>query len=103
MKQSIPQEPVEAPIQPQHQRKFGEGAALAAFRQGFAELTNALKAFPDSLPLIEQPGQLNSLPPQAVSELGGFTHHVQAMGVVDQHMQRLQNIPEQAPEQEISK
>ena len=86
MKQSIPQEPVVAPVQPQQQRKYGEGAALAAFRQGFAELTNALKAFPDSLPLIEQPGQLNNVPPQAVSEMGGFnrSHRSQSAGVVDQ-------------------
>lgn len=54
-------------------RKYGQGALAAAFRQGFAELTNVLKAFPDSLPLLEQPGQLNNVGPQGVSQQAGFS------------------------------
>ncbi len=57
----------------QGSRKLGQGALGAAFRQGFSELTNALKAFPDSLPLIEQPGQINNVPPAGVSQQAGFT------------------------------
>ena len=41
-------------------RKFGTGSLKAAFRQGHKELGQALKAFPDSIPIIEEPGQLNN-------------------------------------------
>lgn len=60
-------------------RKLGQGALGAAFRQGFAELANALKAFPDSLPIIEQPGQLNNVPPAGVSQQAGFTKPMAAL------------------------
>jgi len=136
MKQKLNQEPVVKPVQTE-QRKFGQGAVGAAFRQGFSELTNALKAFPDSLPLVEQPGQLNNVPPQAVSQQAGFSlapneyrnAHIQSIetaaasqsqsqpemvtshgvaqpsksGIVDQHLERLQNTPEPSVQQELSK
>lgn len=69
-------EPKANPIEPpkQAQRKFGQGALGAAFRQGFSEISSALKAFPDSLPIIEQPGQLNNVPPSGISQQAGYTH-----------------------------
>ena len=74
-KNSQPQEskanPVNAPVQ--QGRKFGQGALGAAFRQGFSELANALKSFPDALPIVEQPGQLNNIGPQGVAQQAGFS------------------------------
>jgi hypothetical protein len=40
-------------------RKFGAGAGQAAIRQGFSEVGQALKAFPDAIQVTE-PGQMFS-------------------------------------------
>lgn len=54
-------------------RKIGQGVALAAFRQGFSELAHVLKALPDSIPIVEQPGQMNNVPPQGVAQNAGYS------------------------------
>jgi hypothetical protein len=48
------------------QRKLGEGAARAAFRQGHKEIAQILPAFPDSMRIVEEPGQLNNPTPLEV-------------------------------------
>ncbi len=56
--------------------KIGQGSLMAFFRQGLKELTHFLKAFPDSGPLIEEPGQIGNAPPQAVSQQTGHSQPV---------------------------
>jgi hypothetical protein len=46
-------------------RKLGEGALAAAWRQGLGEIGQALKAFPDSIQVIEA-GQLGTATPATV-------------------------------------
>lgn len=56
--------------------KIGQGALQAAGRKGIRELGNALQAFPTSLPLIDETGQLFSATTQAVSQQTGVSQKV---------------------------
>lgn len=74
--EQLPNQP-QSQSQAQHQveltRKLGQGVALAAFRQGFSELAHVLKALPDSAPIVEQPGQMNNVPPMGVAQNAGYS------------------------------
>ena len=52
-------------------RKIGEGSLAAWARQGHKELSAALKAFPDSLPIIEEPGMPSNLTSYEVTKQRG--------------------------------
>src|SRR5262245_15731199 len=61
------------------QRKLGAGALTAAFRQGHKEIAQILPAFPDSMRIVEEPGQLNNPTPLEVySERNEVESPVQA-------------------------
>lgn len=55
-------------------RKIGEGSLKAWARQGHKELTAALKAFPDSLPLVEEPGMPSNPTSYEVTRQRGVIH-----------------------------
>ncbi|MCD0458131.1 hypothetical protein [Roseiconus lacunae] len=54
-------------------RKLGQGSAQAAFRKGFRELGAITKAFPDSLAVPDEAGQLWSTTQQHVSQQIGVS------------------------------
>lgn len=50
----------------QQQPKIGTGQVAAMGRMGLDELSHALKAFPDSIPITPEPGALGEPTPQEV-------------------------------------
>lgn len=64
------------PTSPKSQRKIGQGVGQAAWRLGFKELGNLIKAFPDSLPLYDEPGHLGRATQQSVSIQTGVSQPV---------------------------
>ena len=70
--------PQEKPREEEH-RKIGEGSLTAWARMGHKELTAALKAFPDRMPLIEEPGMPSVPTSYEVSKQRGA---VQSKGTV---------------------
>lgn len=58
------------------QRKWGEGALAATWRQGHKEIGQALKATPDSIGIVEEPGGFSNVPAAGVSQQAGYTQPV---------------------------
>lgn len=56
--------------------KVGQGVLAAAGRQGLRELGKALQPLPDSMPIVEEPGQIGTATQQAVSQQTGVTQDV---------------------------
>jgi len=56
--------------------KIGQGSLKAFGRQGIKELGNALQALPTSLPMVDEPGQMWSPTPQAISQQTGVSQKV---------------------------
>ena len=55
--------------------KIGEGHAEAWLRGGGDELAQALKAFPDSIGPIDEPGLFGTATPAIVTDQMGYEHH----------------------------
>lgn len=66
--------------QPENQKpekpKIGQGAHMAAWRQGLKELGNIVAAFPGHSPLVEEPGQLGRATQQSISRQTGASQPV---------------------------
>lgn len=56
--------------------KLGQGALMAAWRQGLKELGNIVAAFPGHSPLVEEPGQLGRATQQSISRQTGASQPV---------------------------
>ncbi|HVX09875.1 MAG TPA: hypothetical protein VHC22_01620 [Pirellulales bacterium] len=54
--------------------KIGEGHAEAWLRGGMDELAQALKAFPDSIGPIDEPGLVGTATPAIVTDQMGYHH-----------------------------
>ncbi|MEL6898542.1 MAG: hypothetical protein AAFP90_20795, partial [Planctomycetota bacterium] len=61
-------------------RKIGQGAIQAAARKGARELAQATQAFPDSIGVYDEPGQLWSVTQQEASQQTGVSMAVHDSG-----------------------
>ena len=86
--------------------KIGQGALMAAFRQGLKELGNIIAAFPGHSPLVEEPGQLGRATQQSISRQTGASqpvHFNQTQPEAQTAMHDPEMNPNQAePQQETS-
>lgn len=76
------------------ERKIGEGALAAAWRQGLKEVGQALKALPDSMPIVEEPGTLGNVTPQVVTQQMGYDYLAERQAELGVQAQNREKQPE---------
>lgn len=89
------------------ERKLGEGALAAAWRQGHKEVGQMLKAFPDSI-MVEEPGQMNNPTSHGISQQSGYVQPVSSKderySIVEQQRADVAQTPQrQEPEIEMER